>query len=90
MPSRQYPGSSNTSSSNSSDDYVVDVTDFYKFGHDPTNDDPFGKMGKILKGIMKVTFWMVCLIAAYALIPGIFKLIIGISRIFFQWAGTIF
>lgn len=88
MPSKQYPGSSNTSSSSSPDS--VDVTDFYKFGQDPQNDDHFGKIGNILKGIMKVTFWMVCLIAAYALIPGIFKLIIGVSRIFFQWAGTIF
>ena len=89
MPSRQNPGSSNTVSSNSGDNYV-DVTDFYKFDHDPNNDDQFGRIGKILKGIMKVTFWMVCLIAAYALIPGIFKLIIGISRVFFQWAGALF
>jgi hypothetical protein len=89
MPLSQNPGSSNTSQSKSGDNYV-DITDFYDFGQEPHNDDQFGKLGRILKGIMKVTFWMVCLITAYAFIPGIFKLIIGISRIFFQWAAALF
>ena len=75
---------------NNNDNDFVDITGNFGFDDKPTAVKEIDKWAQILRSMLKITVLVIGLIAAYATLPGLFKLIFGMAKEFYLWADKMF
>lgn len=81
---------SNMFGGNNDDDDFIDITGHFDLDQKPKAVQEIDKWAKILRSMLKITALIIGLIAAYATLPGLFKLIFGIAKEFYLWADKMF